>query len=167
MTSRRWTTQRRAEALRALWDADVLGVDTYNLMDAWPNASFVEGVLHELAHAVCLGITSKGGKYDISDQVSRTLRVMRNEGSQGRWMWQEILALAAEILVLRQLRMPGHSMIVYRSVERDTVYWPRQFDALVARATMQPATRQRARQLRRWLDKLCEEGRRVQAAQAM
>jgi len=80
-----------------------------------------------------------------------------------RWCdWQEVLTLAAEVLVLRQL---GLSLVARWAVEgaafrEDTAFSYRNFLGLVARATRTKATRRRARRLRALLDRFCEEGQR-------
>lgn len=158
---RRWTTKTRSEALVALENMGKLRTNGYELVKGHYNLNQVEGTLHELAHAVCLGFQKIDR--DLTDRVSKAIIKILKQ-SDYRWIWQEIMTLAAESLVLQELRMPCHRAIVFASAERDSIYTPRQFDAHVRRALTWKSTKQRARLIRRWLDQLCEEGRRGQVA---
>jgi hypothetical protein len=114
----------------------------------------LESAVHELAHLVCLRIAVPE-KGHISTIVSRRL------DDEARWVhWQEILALAAEVVVLRQLGLPlvARWAVEGAAFREDTAFSYKTFVRLVECARRTKATRRRAKRLRALLDRFCEEG---------
>lgn len=147
----RWTNRERGRALRAGGR-----LNGYKIRTGWTHVNMLESATHELAHLVCLGIPVPE-KGHISTIISRRL------DDEGRWThWQEILALAAEVVVLRQLRLPlvARWAVEGAAFREDTSFSYSTFVRLVARASRTKATKQRAKRLRTLLDHFCEGGER-------
>lgn len=154
--TRRWTTKLRAEAL----ESGNCEISLNHGIDAGhPNASILESALHEIAHAVVLGPRYERQRKRFDLAISNKINSMSNTRPRA-WIWQEILALAVEASVLKQLKLPYHRQIVYGNNEIGSVYEDQTFCRLVDRATRTKATRRRIRRARRLLDRLCEEGMR-------
>jgi len=161
----KWTTKLRAKALKALVAS---GVDLnleFGVDDGHPNASIVESAIHEIAHAVVLGSWYERRREDFGLKITNEISSLEETHPQA-WIWQEILALAVEILVLRRLKLPYHRQIVYANLAKDLVYSESAFSKLVERATKTKTTKRRAERALKLLDQLCEEGH-AQAAKAL
>ena len=149
---KRWTNEKRGRALRAGGR-----LNGYNIRQGWPHVNMLESAVHELAHVVCLHmpVPPKG---HLSTIVSHML-----DKESSRWCaWQEILALAAEVVVLRKLGLPlvARWAVEGAAFREDTAFSYNTFVRLVARARKTKATKRRARRLRALLDRFCEEGQR-------
>jgi hypothetical protein len=117
----------------------------------------LESALHELAHVVCLDIPIPE-KGHVSTLVSNRL-----SKDNSRWCdWQEVLTLAAEVVVLRQLGLPlvARWAVEGAAFRGDTAFSYRNFVQLVARASRTKATKRRAKRLHILLDRFCEDGAR-------
>jgi len=149
---KRWTNRERGRALRACGR-----LNGYEIRTGWTHVNMLESATHELAHLVCLGIPVPE-KGHISTIVSQHL-----SKEDSRWAhWQEVLALAAEVIVLRQLGLPlvARWAVEGAAFREDTSFSYKTFVRLVARASRTKATKRRAKRLRVLIDRFCDEGAR-------
>lgn len=154
----RWTTPRRAQALE---DGDCEINLNHGIDKRRFNASVVESAIHEIAHAVVLGPSYERRRRGFSDAISNAIHRLYKRRSHlltFAWIWQEIMALAVQVLMLKKLRLPYHRQVVYSNEEADTVFEHRVFCRLVERATKTKATRRRVHRAMRLLNQLCKEG---------
>lgn len=146
---KRWTNRERGRALRAGGR-----LNGYEIRTGWTHVNMLESATHELAHLVCLDIPVPE-KGHISTIVSCRL------SDDSRWAyWQEVLALAAEVVVLRQLGLPlvARWTVEGAAFREDTSFSYQTFVRLVARASRAKTTKRRAKRLRALLDRFCDEG---------
>lgn len=167
--SRTWTTKERAGALEALcdprrskgWDLD-LG---YDVVPRWSKLSIVESAVHEIAHAVCLRLDRKDRvEWEATlPNVSGAVAEALGRFTDSRRLWQEILTLAAEELVLRRLNLRVWHIVAWRAARRSAKGREQWFMGCVRRAARWKITRRRADRVMCILDDICERGERAQA----
>jgi hypothetical protein len=101
---------------------------------------------------------------DITDLVTTSIGYMVHDAADGKdtrgSIWQEILTLAAEVVVLRRLGIKGMGWKAVRdSAARGVeLFTPKVFDRLVARSIRSRVTQRRATQALAILDEICEAG---------
>lgn len=158
MTRGPWTTRQRALALLSVSTHINL---SYTVTERWPNVDVIEAGVHELAHAVSLGMKLGGPIYSALEHLTIMVETLIAEFETRagfhdyvRADHEEERALAIAWLVLRGLRLPGGHLATLAAAHRDHVD-PRARMRRVRRLMRQHATQRRARRVRRLLDQLC------------